>query len=103
MFVVATKIDVAQNPERVESLRALALEEGLPFYEISSVTGKGIEALTRAMAHFIVSDMTTPSVSADMATPSVSADVATPSVSADVATPSVSAGTNQRTKELKNE
>src|SRR5690349_16176532 len=38
MFVVASKIDVAQNPERVESLRALAIEEGLPFYEISSVT-----------------------------------------------------------------
>ena len=53
MFVVATKIDVAQDPQRVESLRALAAAEGLPFYEISSVTGQGIEALKYAMAEVV--------------------------------------------------
>jgi GTP-binding protein len=53
MFVVATKIDVAQDPQRVESLRALAAAEGLPFYEISSVTGQGIEALKYAMADVV--------------------------------------------------
>lgn len=53
MFVVATKIDVAQDAERVESLRALAAEARLPFYEISSVTGQGIEALKFAMAEAV--------------------------------------------------
>ena len=49
MFVVASKIDVAQNPQRIATVRALASEKGLPFYEISSVTGEGIEPLKRAM------------------------------------------------------
>jgi len=53
MFLVASKIDVSQNPERIESLRTLAAEEGLPFFEISSVTGQGIEALKYAMAQVI--------------------------------------------------
>src|SRR5579863_9468520 len=39
MFVVASKVDVAQDPERIESLRELAASEKLPFFEISSVTG----------------------------------------------------------------
>ena len=50
MFVVASKIDVAQDPERVDSIRKLAEERGLPFFEISAVTGQGIDALKRAMA-----------------------------------------------------
>ncbi len=50
MIVAATKMDVAQNPERVESLRTIAKERGLPFFEISSVTGQGIDALKFAMA-----------------------------------------------------
>ena len=50
MFVAATKIDVAQDPERVESIRKLAEERGLPFFEISAVTGQGIDGLKRAMA-----------------------------------------------------
>jgi GTP-binding protein len=53
MFVVASKVDVAQDPKRIESLRALAASEELPFFEISSVTGLGIEALKRAMAQEI--------------------------------------------------
>jgi len=53
MFVVASKVDVAQDPERIESLRELAASEKLPFFEISSVTGHGIEALKRAMAQEI--------------------------------------------------
>jgi GTP-binding protein len=53
MFVVATKIDVAQDSQRVESLREMAAAEGLPFYEISSVTGQGIEALKYAMAEVV--------------------------------------------------
>ncbi len=50
MIVVATKMDAAQEPERIESLRRLAAERGLPFYAISSVTGEGLDALIRAMA-----------------------------------------------------
>src|SRR5262249_46016873 len=50
MLVVATKIDVACDPARVESLRKLAEERGLPFLAISSVTGRGLEQLRYAMA-----------------------------------------------------
>ena len=53
MFVVASKVDVAQDPQRIESLRALAASEEMPFFEISSVTGQGIEDLKRAMAQEI--------------------------------------------------
>jgi GTP-binding protein len=54
MFVVASKVDVAQDPQRIESLRVLAYSKGFPFFEISSVTGLGIEALKRAMAQEIL-------------------------------------------------
>lgn len=47
MVVVATKIDAAQSPERVESLRRFCEAKKLAFYMISSVTGKGIEELKR--------------------------------------------------------
>lgn len=50
MLVVATKMDAAQDPSRVEALRRTALERGLPFCAISSVTGQGIEELKYAMA-----------------------------------------------------
>jgi len=50
MIVVASKIDVAQDTERLDSVRALAAEHGLPFFEISSVTGQGIDALKFGMA-----------------------------------------------------
>src|SRR5438105_4447045 len=50
MFLVASKIDVAQDTERIDSLRGLAAGKNLPFFEISSVTGLGIEALKYAMA-----------------------------------------------------
>ena len=50
MFVVASKIDVAQDPERIAAVRAVADEKAMPFFEISAVTGQGIDALRRAMA-----------------------------------------------------
>ncbi|MDR3700596.1 MAG: GTPase ObgE [Candidatus Sulfopaludibacter sp.] len=50
MLVAATKMDAAQDPERVASLRNVAAARGLPFFEISSVTGQGIDALKFAMA-----------------------------------------------------
>jgi GTP-binding protein len=54
MLLVAAKIDVAQDPERAASLRRLAAEKGLPFHEISSVTGQGIEALKMAMGEAVL-------------------------------------------------
>ncbi len=54
MIVVATKIDSAQDPERVAALERVALERNLPFFKISSVTGAGIEALKRAMAEVVL-------------------------------------------------
>jgi GTP-binding protein len=60
MIVLATKIDVAQDAERVESLRELASAKGLPFHEISSVTGQGIEPLKFAMAEAIFAATSTP-------------------------------------------
>jgi len=53
MIVVAAKIDVAQDPERVQALRRAAADRGLPFFEISSVTGAGLDALVRAMAEVV--------------------------------------------------
>lgn len=58
MLVVATKMDAAQDPERVDSLRRLAKERDLPFFEISSVTGQGIEALKFAMAEHVMAKAT---------------------------------------------
>jgi GTP-binding protein len=50
MLVVASKMDAAQDSERVASLRDMAAKRGLPFLEISSATGQGIEELKYAMA-----------------------------------------------------
>jgi GTP-binding protein len=52
MIVVATKMDAAQDPARVEALSALAAARGLPFHAISAVTGQGIDALKFAMAEY---------------------------------------------------
>ncbi len=54
MIVVATKLDAAQNAARVDSLRRLAAGRGLAFFEISSATGQGIEALKFAMAERVL-------------------------------------------------
>ncbi len=49
-FVVATKIDALDEPERLESLKDRALEEGKPFFAISSSTGAGVRELVNAIA-----------------------------------------------------
>jgi len=54
MIVVATKIDAAQDPERVDALERHAKDLGFPFFKISSVTGQGIDALKRAMANAVL-------------------------------------------------
>jgi GTP-binding protein len=50
MIVVAAKMDVAQDPARVDALERKAESEGMPFYKISAVTGEGLDALIAAMA-----------------------------------------------------
>jgi GTP-binding protein len=59
MLVVATKMDAAQDPARIESLKRLAEERRLPYFEISSVTGKGLEALKHAIAERVLSGRST--------------------------------------------
>ena len=54
MFVVASKMDAAQDAARVAALRAVAAGLGLPYYEISSVTGQGIEELKYNMAQILL-------------------------------------------------
>jgi GTP-binding protein len=50
MFVVATKLDAAQDTKRVQSLQRKAKRRGMPFFRISAVTGKGLPELIRAVA-----------------------------------------------------
>jgi GTP-binding protein len=49
-FVVATKLDALDDPARLESLRERARRDGREFFEISSVTGRGVRELVRAVA-----------------------------------------------------
>jgi GTP-binding protein len=50
MIVVASKIDAA-NSGKLAKLQRFVKRKKLPFYEVSAVTGSGIEALKWAMAH----------------------------------------------------
>jgi GTP-binding protein len=61
MLLVATKIDVAQDAARVDALRELASQRDLPFFEISSVTGQGLDALKRAMSEYALAGAASPS------------------------------------------
>lgn len=56
MFVVATKLDAAQDPQRLKALKSLAQKKRLPFYAISSVTGEGVEKLKREAGKFLLSE-----------------------------------------------
>ena len=47
-------MDVAQDPEKLTALRELAAKRGMPFFEISSVTGQGIDALKFALAERVL-------------------------------------------------
>jgi GTPase len=54
MLLVATKMDAAQDPARVDALRKLASEQELGFHAISSATGEGIEGLKQAMGAMVL-------------------------------------------------
>jgi len=49
-IVVATKVDALDEPERLESLRRRAEEDGRPFHAISSATKQGVKELVSAVA-----------------------------------------------------
>jgi GTP-binding protein len=49
-FVVATKIDALDEPERLESLKQRAAADNKPFFAISSATGAGVRELVNAVA-----------------------------------------------------
>jgi GTP-binding protein len=57
MLVVATKLDVAQDPARLAALERLAAQKGLAFYAISSVTGQGLDALKYAMGEQVLAPL----------------------------------------------
>lgn len=49
-FVVATKVDAIDEPERLELLKQKAIEDQKPFFAISSATGQGVRELVNAVA-----------------------------------------------------
>ncbi len=52
VLVVASKADVA-NPEKLKKLRAMARRRKLPFYEISAVSGQGVDQLRYAVGDLV--------------------------------------------------
>jgi GTPase len=61
MILIATKLDAAQDPERIASLERLADSRGMKLFKISSVTGAGIDALKRAMSDAVLTTPVEPS------------------------------------------
>jgi len=51
--LVASKCDAVSEPERLESIRLAAQRRGLPYFEISAVTGAGLGALVRFFFHAV--------------------------------------------------
>jgi GTPase len=54
MILVATKLDAAQDANRVKALEKLAKKRKLPFFKISAVTGEGIDKLKHAMGEIVL-------------------------------------------------
>jgi GTPase len=59
-IVAATKMDIAQDPERVDALRRHVEARGFACFEISSATGYGIEKLRYAMAERVLAPVSVP-------------------------------------------
>jgi GTP-binding protein len=45
MVVAATKIDIAQDTQRIAALETFCRKQGLPFFAISAATGEGVDEL----------------------------------------------------------
>jgi GTP-binding protein len=56
MFVVATKMDAAQDAQRVARLSRSVKRRKLPFFKISAVTGEGLPELIRATAAAVLKE-----------------------------------------------
>jgi len=54
MFVVATKMDAAQDPERLAQLENAAKALKMQVFQISAVTGTGLPELLRAVARLVL-------------------------------------------------
>jgi GTPase len=50
MFVLATKMDAAQDEDSIARLESVARQRGMLFFRISAVTGAGLPELLRAVA-----------------------------------------------------
>lgn len=59
MLVVASKMDVGPDPEKVDALRKVAEARGLPFFEISSATGQGLDMLKFALGEQVLPPLDT--------------------------------------------
>jgi GTP-binding protein len=52
-IVAANKVDALDDPDRLARLRARVTALGLPFHEISAVTGAGVAGLHEAMWTYV--------------------------------------------------
>lgn len=53
-FVIATKIDALDDPERLEALKKRAKKDRKPFFAISSVTNVGVKELVNAVSRALI-------------------------------------------------
>ncbi len=53
-MIVATKLDALDDPERLETVRALAAAREVPFHAISSATGEGLSGLVHLFHDHLV-------------------------------------------------
>ena len=52
-FVAGTKLDIAGEGQKAEQLRSYCRERKIPFFEISSATGRGTRELIRTLGHTV--------------------------------------------------
>jgi GTP-binding protein len=57
-IVAATKMDVLEDPTRLERLRTAVAERGLPFTAVSAVTGDGVSALLEQIWPYLMAART---------------------------------------------
>jgi GTPase len=53
MLVVASRIDLSEDGKRLRAVERLAKKRNLPFFPVSSATGKGLEELKLGMAQIL--------------------------------------------------